>query len=188
MSGHLIFAAVTEALTALLGPAARGIPGAQVLHLRPDQAAGAGPAINLYLHRVSPSPQLMRRELPARDASGTLLLAHRHAMNLHYLLSFLGDDTTLEPQRLLGAAVAALDEHPVLTAADLTRLLANSGQSWAAGLDLSAQADPIRVQLAEPAGTGPVFALGDPMQRLSLALEVSGVVLVGTEPGAVLPV
>ncbi len=42
------------------------------------------------------------------------------ALDLHYLFTFHGDDTALEPQRLLGAVVTALENQPFLTPDDIT--------------------------------------------------------------------
>jgi hypothetical protein len=44
---------------------------------------------------------------------------------LHYLFSFYGDETSLEPQRLLGAAVRQLHAQPLLTQQNITQTLAN---------------------------------------------------------------
>ena len=42
-----------------------------------------------------------------------------------YLFSFFGDETNLEPQRLLGAAVRQLHAHPLLINQDIIQTIAN---------------------------------------------------------------
>lgn len=117
MSNAYAVAAVTAALRALLTPAAGIVPGAVVTNLRPDaltqnqQARG----INIYLYRVQPNANHMAEQLATRRSDGTLLQPVVQVLELHYLLSFYGNDAHLEPQLLLGAASLALREQPVLT-------------------------------------------------------------------------
>ena len=119
MSNAYAVAAVTAALRALLTPAAGIVPGAVVTNLRPDaltqnqQARG----INIYLYRVQSNSSHMTEQLPARNFEGKLLHPVVQVLELHYLLSFYGNDAHLEPQLLLGAAALALREQPVLTPA-----------------------------------------------------------------------
>jgi hypothetical protein len=50
-----------------------------------------------------------------RRADGKLYHRALEVLDLHYLLSFYGNDGRLEPQLLLGAAVVALREQPLIT-------------------------------------------------------------------------
>lgn len=118
MSNALAIAAVTETLSNLLSYYldASGVTQAWVGTDSPD--ALTNPAnkagINIFLYQVTPNAALRNADLPTRTADGTLLRKPQAALDLHYLLTFYGDSTTLEPQRLLGAASIALQANPVL--------------------------------------------------------------------------
>jgi len=123
VSNYLAIAAVTGALQQLLQPAvAAAVLHAQVGFDRPnkDDAAATGPLVNVYLYQVTPNVALRNNELPTRRWDGTLTQRPQAALDLHYLFTFHGDDTKLEPQRLLGAVVGALQAQPVLSADDIT--------------------------------------------------------------------
>jgi Pvc16 N-terminal domain len=118
MSNALAIAAVTETLRNLIsqGLDAAQVSGAWVSTVSPDQPASklAVPGVNIFLYQISPNAALRNRDLPTRAADGTLLNKPTAAVDLHYLLTFYGDDSTLEPQRLLGATTLALHTIPTL--------------------------------------------------------------------------
>jgi hypothetical protein len=70
--------------------------------------------INIFLYQVTPNSALRNADLPTRAGDGSILQKPQVALDLHYLLTFYGDDTLLEPQRLLGAATLALHANPTL--------------------------------------------------------------------------
>lgn len=117
MSNHLAIATVTAALGALLSSAAQVVTGAEVSNVRPGTAPPLLPAvgINIYLYQVAPDPAWRNADLPTRDSSGRLAQRPQAALDLFYLISFSGDESRLEPQRLLGATAAALHSSPVLS-------------------------------------------------------------------------
>lgn len=84
---------------------------------RPDELADdSGAFVNVHLYQVTPNVQWRNDDLPTRNARGQLVQRPRAALDLHYLLSFYGDENELEPQRLLGSAMHILRAQPVLTA------------------------------------------------------------------------
>jgi hypothetical protein len=117
VSNFLAVATVTAAIQQLLGqPAADDVPGATVSTDRPDTKKNqTAPQINVYLYHVSPDPFARAVDLPTRRSDGTQVQPAQAALDLHYLLTFYGDDKELEPQRLLGSAVRTLHTQPVLT-------------------------------------------------------------------------
>jgi hypothetical protein len=117
MSNALAIASVTETLLHFLQNHidTAQVSGATVTALPPDdQTPGRAPGVNIFLYQVSPNPALRNADLPTRAADGTLLRRPQAAIDLHYLLTFYGDETQLEPQRLLGAVTLALHAHPEL--------------------------------------------------------------------------
>jgi hypothetical protein len=117
MSNFLAVATVTAALAefiqAAVGP---DVSSASVTTVRPD-GGGSTPAtsVNVYLYQVTPNAALGNMDLPTRRGNGDLVQRPQVALDLYYLLTFLGDEGKLEPQRLLGSVVRALHARPVLT-------------------------------------------------------------------------
>jgi Pvc16 N-terminal domain len=117
MSNYQAVAAVTAALQQLLqGPVGLDVPGAKVSTDRPDQRHGsAEPGVNLYLYQVVPNAALRNGDLPTRTSDGLAVRRPVEALDLHYLLTFYGDDGELEPQLVLGSTVRTLHARPLIT-------------------------------------------------------------------------
>lgn len=116
MSNFLALATVTTALRQVVQDAAAlAVPGATVTTARPAPADAGMPekGVNLYLFQVTPNAALRNSDLPARRGDGSLAHRPQIALDLHYLLSFFGSETDLEPQRLLGSVASALHARPV---------------------------------------------------------------------------
>ncbi|HEU4578336.1 MAG TPA: DUF4255 domain-containing protein [Polyangiaceae bacterium] len=151
MSNHLAIAAVTAALRrqlqAALDTDLPPVPSAKVTAVRPNAPSGdlPSPGVNLFLYQVGPNLALRNADLPTRDRGGSFLQRPSEALNLHYLLSFYGDDKRLEPQRLLGSAVRALRAEAVLTRAALQSTLADPLYSYLVGSDLADAPEQLRI-------------------------------------------
>jgi hypothetical protein len=156
MSNPLSVAMVTAALGQILGEAlAGGAPGgvqsAGVSTLRPDmlaQADGDARGINVFLYQVAPNAAWAAAALPTRRPDGSLVARPQQALDLHYLLTFSGDESELEPQRMLGTAVAALCARPVLSRDLVRAVIAHAVEqdptSWEQFSDLADQIDVVR--------------------------------------------
>ena len=115
MSNALAIATVTTALAQVVRTAVQSVvPGSDVLTERPDAAAVPQPRARLFMYQVTPSAALRNLDLPTRDANGTLTNRPTAAIDLHYLLAFYGNESDLEPQRMLGAVVRDIHAKPVL--------------------------------------------------------------------------
>jgi hypothetical protein len=135
----LSVAAVTLALADLLAAAADAVPGTQVATLSPGSEPfdGGAPRIALWLLAAAPDPAV-RREAPVRvEPGGYPRPRPGLPLTLSYLIGFYGDEARLEPQRLLGAAAAALHSNPMLDPVRIARALdrvpwgARSGRAMA---------------------------------------------------------
>jgi Pvc16 N-terminal domain len=119
MSNYLAIATVTAALQRLLQNAlATDVPGAIVTTIRPDTPSGGTmptPTINLYLYQVTPNPAWRNADLRTRRPKGDLIKKKLLGWDLHYIMTFYGNETQLEPQRLLGSTVRTLIDCPTLT-------------------------------------------------------------------------
>lgn len=120
MSNYLAIATVTAALAQLVRDAVQSaVSGSDVVLGRPEVPQG-GTALaraRLYLYRVSYNAALRNADLPGRDAAGNLVKRPTAALDLHYVVSFYGDENTLEPQRMLAAVARDLHSQPGLTRA-----------------------------------------------------------------------
>jgi hypothetical protein len=159
MSNALSVAMVTAAMSRILSEALPGMPGggvpnAGVTTLRPDMLANAdGDArgINVFLYEVVPNGAWTGANLPTRRPDGTVLARPQQALDLHYLLTFSGEERDLEPQRMLGVAVTTLTARPVLSREFVRDLIGRAGTApipaWAQFSDLADQVDVVRFTL-----------------------------------------
>jgi hypothetical protein len=138
MSNYLAIATVTAALQQILQPAVKAAVGGATFGFSRPTADGTPttPQVNVFLYQVTPNAAYRNHHVPGRRADGTLVRRPQAALDLHYLFTFHGDDTALEPQRLLGAVVTALENQPTISVDDIASatnatskfpFLANSG-------------------------------------------------------------
>ena len=142
MSNQLAIATVSAALKQIISPAVvQAVGNAKVGFSRPDGGA-AGPLVSIYLYQVTPNAAYRNADLPTRRSDGTLTAKPQAALDLHYLLTFQGNDDQLESQRLLGAVVSALHSQPLLTRESISSALAQNG--FLAGSNLADQIETVR--------------------------------------------
>src|SRR5437867_1050365 len=113
MSNYLTIATVTEALRQMVEKGAReagtGFAGADAVVMRPPGSLTAGHPtgfpnmyVGLYPYQIMPNAQWRNASLPNRRSDGTLVQGLRSAYDVHFILTCYGDDSQLEPQRILG--------------------------------------------------------------------------------------
>ena len=134
MSNFLAIATVTATLQQILQEAVDAnvpgaVSGAQVTMFRPDKS---GPmsgipdrGVNIFLYQVTTNGFLSNADLPTRRPDGQLVQRPRAALDLHYLLTFYGTESDLEPQRLAGIVVRTLHARPLLTRQKIQDTVAN---------------------------------------------------------------
>ncbi len=143
MSNHLAIATVTAALQqVLMTPVANAVTNAQVGFSRPDPADSKTPLVNVFLYQVTPNAAYRNANVPTRRAAGDLAQRPQAALDLHYIFTFHGDDTTLEPQRLMGAVITALESQPLLTPKNITS--AATQYTFLAGSGLDSQIERVK--------------------------------------------
>jgi hypothetical protein len=195
MSNFLAIATVTAALGETIRPAVeRDVSGATVNMARPDGVGGHAPTIgvNLYLYQVTPNAAWRNADLPTRRPDGQLVRRPQAALDLHYLLSFYGNETQLEPQRLLGSVVRALNARPVLTRKMIQETLANPAYDYLGKSNLGEAIElvkftPLPLSLEELSKLWSVFF--QTPYTLSVAYQGTVVLIESDEtPQAALPV
>jgi hypothetical protein len=114
-------ASVTATLVRVINAAIANVPGATAAVGRPDgTVTNRPPGVNIFLFQITPNAALRNDDLPLRRSDGTLSAYPQAAIDLHYLFTFYGDETTYEPERLLGCVISALHARPALARQDLT--------------------------------------------------------------------
>ena len=196
MSNFLAIATVTAALRRFLQAAVGAdVPGATVTTVRPDRLENnpPGAGINVYLFQVTPNAAYRGADLPTRDSDGRLTQRPQVALDLHYLITFYGNEAQLEPQRLLGSTVRTLHGQPVLTrqqvrdtTGDLALAAILGTSDLAEAVDL-VKFTPLALSLEELSKVWSVFF--QTPYTLSLAYQGSVVLIEGKEaPQPALPV
>jgi uncharacterized protein DUF4255 len=147
MSNYLSVAVVTAAFAKLLTDAVQAVPN---LSSPPECRVGLPPfdstgfvGANLLLYRVTPDAARRNDNLPTRPGGG---VRPQTAIELDYIVSFYGDDLRFEPHRLIGAVIAHMQAHPVLTALDIRAAIeSGSPDGPLAGADLDQQPELVRL-------------------------------------------
>ena len=199
MSNHLAVAATTQTIAHLLDrELTQDLPGAHVLPGRPDVAAteDSDPQTRLFLYRVEPNASWRSNALPARSPAGQVYERPQTGLTLQYLLTFVGNETSLEPQRMLGIVVRTLTSRPLLTRSEIeamvTEALADDPNHPLGLTDLAEQPDIVRLSPL-PLTLDELSTLWSSFfqtpYRLSLAYEACVVVLTSEDtPTRSLPV
>jgi hypothetical protein len=120
VSNSLAIATATVTLSQVLRDTIRAeVDGADVTIARPHPATDGtnpeSPTVNLYLYQVTHSAAWRNADLPTRSGTGELRQRPVAGLDLHYLLTFYGNQSELEPERLLGTVVRTLHAQPVLS-------------------------------------------------------------------------
>ncbi|MGW4049491.1 DUF4255 domain-containing protein [Streptomyces sp. NPDC004779] len=205
MSNVLAPAAVTTTVRHLLKTALEHNPpgavdGADVTSLHPleldSTALSCQPTLNVYCYRVTPNAALNVAALPTRRSDGSLAARPSTALDLHYLISCHGDDSALEPQRLLAVAATALAAAPIVPRATVRAAIDRYGATggpmeFLRKADLADAEEPVKLTpttlTLEEASQ--LWGLFDARHRLSLTyLATVAVLAPGTPPDAPTPV
>jgi hypothetical protein len=180
MSNVFAVATVTEAIVQVLSDSigAAQVTGAHVTALSPDAESGLPDSgVNVFLYQVTPNTALRNADLPTRAADGTLLRRPQAAVDLDYLITFYGDETRLEQQRLLGVVTRALHARPVLSRTTLQ--FVQTHVAFLSTSDLAAAPDLVRLRPIN-------FTLEELSKLWSFLLKVDYVLSVAYRAGAVL--
>jgi len=148
MSNSPAIATVTAVLQKVLAEAlendAAVVGGHAVTMDRPD-GPSHGAEVRVYLYQVLPNAAGRNTDLPSRRADGTLVARPALALDLHYLISFFGKESDLEPQRLLGSVARTLHAQPVLSRETISKLAqADDSPDWLKASTLADQVDLVR--------------------------------------------
>jgi hypothetical protein len=156
-------------------------------------ATSNDPGVYITLYHLAPNAALRNADLPTRRSSGEPARRPVLALNLRYLLSFIGDPEKFEAERLAGLVLSDLHARPLLGADEITTYLGSLEAShYLRQSDLARQPEsvklsPLNVDVEE---LSRVWGLANQsFFALSMAWEATVVLLDGTvEPSPALPV
>lgn len=124
MSNSMAIATATMTLKHIIDSALKALPQAmrgpddvEVKTGRPTPTGSELPdkGVNVYLYQVTPSAAFRAMDVPTRSANGAATARPVIAVDLHYLLSFHGEDRVLQPQLLMGVVLGTLHARPILS-------------------------------------------------------------------------
>lgn len=147
MSNHLAIATVTAALQRSLQAVVQAdVEGARVTTVRPDNNGGGTPetGVNIFLYQVSPNPAWRNSDLRTRFANDQLVKRPKAALDLSYLISFYGNESELEPQRLMGSVIRSLHAQAYLRQEMIQDTITDSTFAYLAGSDLGDQMEIVK--------------------------------------------
>lgn len=150
MSNHLAIATVTATLRNLLTDAVGDMAGALVTTVQPHDTTGLPDlGVNVYLYQAAPNAAWRNADLPTRTSAGHVVQRPTLALDLHYLLTFYGDEADTEPQRVMGRAVRTLHARPLLTR-DLIQATLDAAQledpaHYLLGSDLAEEVERVKL-------------------------------------------
>ena len=149
MSNHLAIATVTASLQRLLQSAIqRDVDGARVTTLKPNSIGSSTPesGVNLFLYQAAYNSALRNGDTAAfRSRKGPT--RRQSSLDLFYILSTYGNETELEPQRLLGSVVRTFSDKAVVTPELIGQAIADS--SYLSSSDLANQTQQITINPVE---------------------------------------
>lgn len=177
MSNSLAIAAVTATLRKLLEDSVSDMNGAVASTQPPDKVTTTN-LINLFLYQTAVNAAWSNRDMPRQVKPGET--GHPPlALNLYYLLTAYGDGDdlqTVDGHRLMGQAMRALHDHPVLNSAEIKAAFPDG--------DLDEQIEHVRIT-PHPMNTDEMSKLWTTFQakyRISSAYEVSVVLIESARP------
>jgi hypothetical protein len=126
VSNYLAIATATAGLMEIIAKGLK-VGGATVQAIKPSAPPGnqPNPGVAVFLYQVTPNLAYRNTDLPTRNSVGEVVQRPRVALDLHYLLTFHGDDGTLEPQRLLGCTVVNLHSQPLLSRSLIHKIISS---------------------------------------------------------------
>ena len=169
MSNTQAIAAVTSCLQQIVENGVEGRVDVTTKTLDKPPAGASPRRLNLFLYSVSPNGAWRNRDLPTEKpgARGRPPLA----LNLQYLLTAYADDE-MESHKLLGEAVGALNDHPILLASELSTPPGVSSQPNPMFERVHVTMQPMSIE-----DLSKLWSAFQSQYRLSVAYEASGALI-----------
>ena len=187
MSNYLAIATVTATLQRILQASVqRDVDGVRVTVVKPGMIGSGTPelGVNLFLYHVARNPGISPDMAASRlKSSGS---RRQTPLELYYMLSFYGNDTELEPHRLLGSVVRTFSDRTTLTPEMIQDTIADSSFTFLEISDLANQIQqlvisPVDMTVEDLSKVWSVFFQAPYL--LSMAYKVTAVMIDGEDLG-----
>jgi hypothetical protein len=150
LSNYLAFATVSATIGMIVAEAMHAVsqsiptvtygPPAE-----PEMGTGSAGA-NIFMYQIMPNAALRNQDLPLRNAAGQVVQQPSQAFDLYYLITFFGNESKLEPQRLMGAALNGLELHSVLSREAIYQTITSDTYGYLQASNLYNQIDHISLE------------------------------------------
>lgn len=189
MSNYLAIATVTACLQRMLQASVQvDLDGARVTTTRPNNLGGGTPerGVNLYMYQATINAVWQKNaEVQMRSQRQAQVKRSRTALDLHYMLSFYGNEVELEPQRLLGSVLKVMSDRTLLKKEMIQDTLADSTFTYLSESNLAEQVEeisfvPMDLSLEDLSKVWSVFF--QTPYTLSVAYRATVVMIEGEEP------
>ena len=147
MSNYLAIATVTATLQRILQQAIQTeVEGASVTTSRPDGGSGGVPetSVNLYLYHIKRNTAYGNTDTTNRQRRALMVKRNQIAIDLFYVITFSGDESELEPQKLLGTTLRTLEDNNILMPEMIRETISDPSYEFIADSDLADQVEMIR--------------------------------------------
>ncbi len=187
MSNYLAIATITATLQRTLQASVqRDVDGVRVTAVKPGMIGNGTPesGVNLFLYHVARNPAISPDSAASRlKSSGT---RRQTPLELYYMLSFYGNETELEPHRLLGSVVRTFSDRTTISSEMIQDTIADSSFTFLENSDLGDQIQqlvisPVDMTMEDLSKVWSVFFQAPYL--LSLAYKVTVVMIDGEEIG-----
>lgn len=155
MANYLAIATTTAVLAQKVRTAFDRVDGLsaapQVFHHRPQKRDSQTVGANIFLYDIAFNTTFRNADLATRRRDGSLIQQPTAALNLKYHIIFYGQESTLETQRMMGAAAIQLHAEPLITPEEIKQYLENVGpESPLSESDLYKQNARIKIEPISP--------------------------------------
>jgi Pvc16 N-terminal domain len=187
MSNYLAIATITATLQRTLQASVqRDVDGVRVTAVKPGMIGNGTPesGVNLFLYHVSRNPAISPDAASSRlKSSGT---RRQTPLELYYMLSFYGNDTELEPHRLLGSVIRTFSDRTTISPEMIQDTIADSSFTFLENSDLGEQIQqlviaPVDMTIEDLSKVWSVFFQAPYL--LSVAYKVTVVMIDGEDLG-----
>lgn len=147
MSNYLAIATVTATLQRILQAVVQeDVDGLRVTTVPPAQIGNGTPetGINLFLYQVSRNAALKNTDTLSARTKGNPV-KRQAVLDLHYIISFYGNEIELEPQRLLGSVIRTFNDRPVLLPDMIQATIADSSFRFLSDSNLAEQLQQVTI-------------------------------------------
>ena len=148
MSNYLSIATITATLQRVIQQAIQtDVEGATVTTSRPDNSGGLPEtAVNVYLYHIKRNSALGNSDTPGRQRKGLTLKRNQIGIDLFYVITFYGEESDLEAQRLMGATIRTLEDNSVLSPDIIRATINDPAYEYISNSNLADQTEMIRTE------------------------------------------